>query len=59
MGMPGCVVSRQRRGEVVERAAEDEEFSGGVKMGKGELFGLSPQRVRYFWWVEPMLTPCG
>jgi hypothetical protein len=34
----------------VERAAEDEEF-GGVKMGKGELFGL-PQPTTVTWWVQ-------
>jgi hypothetical protein len=39
--MPGCRVETERRGSV-ERAAEDEEFSGGVKMGKGELFMPQP-----------------
>jgi hypothetical protein len=34
LAVPGCGVETERRGEVVERAAEDEEFSG-VKMGKG------------------------
>lgn len=47
MAVPGCGVETERRGEVVERAAEDEEFSGGVKMGKGVVW---PQVNS--WWVN-------